>query len=330
MIGRRRSDVPVRRDVQTLVAVLRAQRRGGARRRSQTIEQVSDELAEWGGEAVGPLLEQLDHIGTPACVALARIGVPAIAPMTDQLARGHTEHRRLLVRALGLMGSAETVVPVRSALSDPDPEVARAARLALERHAKINVRRLASGGERDEAMRVLEAIGEPAVWPLANVLRDPRLGLFAARVLGHIGAAAVEPVMVVFVESARGASWDERPSFSYATAALKGIGAPALDALLYLLYDRSEGGAVRTGAAEALGAMGAVAVPALLEALEVNEPFVRQQAALALGDVGASYSRDGEDPFGAEQFRAALEAALGDESAGVRAAAAAALARLRE
>ncbi len=323
MIGRRRSDVARVRDVPTLIAVLRDQRRGGARRRSQSIEQVSAELAGWGGEAVAPLLAHLDEIGTPACVALAHIGPPAVVPVTGELASGSTERRRLLVRTLGLMGSGETVAPLRAALSDADPEVARAAWLALERHAKINVRRLASGGERDAAMQTLETIGEPAVWPLANLLRDPRLGLFAARVLGRIGAAAVEPVMIVFLESLRGASWDDRPSFSYAAAALKDIGRPALDPLLYLLYDRGEFVPVRSGAATVLASLGWPALPALLEALEVIDPFVRQRAALALGDLAVSL------PEAGAEVEAALEAALNDESGDVREAAAAALDRLR-
>ena len=321
-IGWLKKDVQGERDVEALIAALRHQRRGGARRRSSSIEQVSAELALRGAEAVEPLLRQLEQIGTPACVALANIGAPALGPVTRQLATGSVERRRLLVRTLGLMGSRATVAPLRAALDDPDPEVARAAALALERHAKINVRRLADGGERDEAMGTLEAIGEPAVWPLANALRDVRLGLFAARVLGRIGPAAVKPVMIVFLESRRGLS-EGGPSFSYAAAALKDIGAAALDPLFYLLYDRAETASVRLGAGRALGMLRDVAVSPLIDALQINDPFVRRCAAGVLSEAA---SAAGADEAGATE---ALEAALDDEDAGVRFAAAAALEHLR-
>lgn len=132
-------------------------------------------------------------------------------------------------------------------------------------------------------MLTLERIGEPAAWVVADVLRDRSLGLFAAKVLGRIGAAAVEPTLVVFNESRRGVLRDGDPVFTYAATALADIGAPAIDSLFALLYDRHESVGVRAGATEALGRMGAAAEPALREALRVNDPFVRRCAAAALG-----------------------------------------------
>lgn len=302
--------------VEQLLGLLARQRARGAGRRTPTIDRVSDELAALGEAAVPALLERLEAVGNPACVALARIGEPALPGVIAALTSGSRERRVLLLRTLGLSGLAGAVAPLHEALDDSDPDVRAAARHALERQAKIWTRRLRDGSRRDEAMRILAALGEPAAWPVAELLRDVRLGLFAAQVLGQIGAPAVTPVILVLVEARRSLTTDGEPVFSYAASALAGIGAPAVDQLTYLLYDRRESPAVRSGAAIALGRLGAAALPALLDALQVNDVFVRMCAASALGDVRGPAAS------------AALEAALADPDGGVRAAVTAALGRL--
>ncbi len=154
--------------------------------------------------------------------------------------------------------------------------------------ARTLVRRLRDGHRRDEAMDALSAIGERAVWPLAHVLHDRHIGLFAARVLAQIGEPAVPAVLLVLTQARRSPDcedWD--PAAANATTALAGIGAPALGPVLRLLDDREEHPNVRTGVVHVLARMGDIGALHLVTALGDPDPQVRDAAAAALARLGS-------------------------------------------
>ncbi|MBN2204848.1 MAG: hypothetical protein JW767_07485 [Thermoleophilia bacterium] len=262
----------------------RRPRRGVRRSPSASLAHVGAQLAGFGEAAVAPLLAQLDELGDPGAVALAAVGRPALPAIVRELEGAPPRRRALLIHALGMSGLAEAVAPLRAQLANADADTRRAAGLALERLAKGFVRDLGDGTRREQAMLVLERIGAPAAWPVGDALRDPRRGLVAARVMGRIGAAAVEPAMTVFLQSGRSLAPHGDPAATYAAEALAQIGEPALDPLLAVLYDRRERPPLRGAAARALGEMGDIAEARLREALLVNEAFVRRCAAAALGE----------------------------------------------
>jgi len=272
-------------EIERLLRQLRRPRRGGLRRSSAvSLAGVGTRFAEFGDAAVAPVLAELDELGDPGAVVLAAIGPPALPAVVRDLGQAPRRRRLLLIHALGMSGLADGVAPLRAQASAADADVRRAAALALERLAKGFVRALGDGARRESAMLVLEEIGAPAAWPLGDALRDPRRGLVAARVMGRIGAPAVEPAMTVFLQSGRSLSPHGDPAATYAAEALAQIGEPALDPLLGALYDRRERPPVRAAAARALGEMGTVAEERLREALLVNDAFVRRCAGAALGD----------------------------------------------
>jgi HEAT repeat protein len=285
MLGRPTTRTQAPPEVERLLRQLRRRPRSGVRRSpAVSLTYVGAQLAEFGEAAVAPLLAELDELGDPGAVALAAVGRPALPAIVNDLEGAPPRRRALLIHALGMSGLAEAVDPLRAQLAAADADDRRAAGLALERLAKGFVRALGDGARREEAMLVLERIGAPAAWPVGDALRDPRRGLVAARVLGTIGGAAVEPAMTVFLQSGRSLTPHGDPAATYAAEALAQIGEPALDPLLAVLYDRRERPPLRAAAARALGAMGEIAEARLREALLVNEAFVRHCAAAALGE----------------------------------------------
>jgi HEAT repeat protein len=130
-----------------------------------------------------------------------------------------------------------------------------------------------------KAMTALTKIGEPAVDPLIEVLKDKdeEARPLAAQVLGDIGPAAKK----------------------------------AIPALIEALKDDDADPSVRNSAASALAEMGPAAkpaVPALLAALKDDDAGVRGSAAFTLGKVGAE----------AKTVLGPLLEALDDEEASVR------------
>jgi HEAT repeat protein len=282
------ADAEVRRQL----ALLRRSRKGGVSGGSRiSIERVSDRLAALGETAVAPLLDELDSLGTAGAVALARVGRPALPAVVRALPQSPPGRRVLLLRALGMCGLPEAVAPLRSYLGDRDEAVRRGAGLALERLAKGFVRELADGARRERATDALVAIGAPAAWAVAEALRDLRRGLFAAQVMGRLGAAGVEPSLTVLINEGHSVVPDGRPTLSYAAQALTAIGAPAVDPLTDVLFDRRETPAVRAAAAAALAEMGETAAHRLDEALRVADAPTRRYAAAALGIEGAGVHR---------------------------------------
>ena len=285
MLGRPTREIQAPPEVERLLRQLRRRPRRGVRRSpAVSLTSVGARLAGFGEAAVEPLLAELDELGDPGAVALAAVGRPALPAIVRDLEGASPRRRALLIRALGMSGLAAAVAPLRAQLATADADARRAAGLALERLAKGFARALADGATREQAMLVLERIGALAAWPVGDALRDPRRGLVAARVMGRIGEAAVEPAMTVFLQSGRGLTPHGDPAATYAAEALAQIGEPALDPLLAVLYDRRERPPARAAAARALGEMREVAEARLQEALLVNDEFVRRCAVTALGE----------------------------------------------
>jgi len=288
MLGRPTKQIDAPPEVERLLRQLRRRPRGGVGRPpAVSLARIGAQLAGFGEAAVAPLLAELDELGDRGAVALAAVGRPAIPAIVRDLEGAPPRRRALLIHALGMSGLAEAVGPLRTQLATADADARRAAGLALERLAKGFVRDLGDGARREPAMLVLERIGAPAAWPVGDALRDPRRGLVAARVMGRIGEAAVDPAMTVLLQSGRSLAPHGDPAAVYAAEALAQIGEPALDPLLALLYDRRERPPLRAAAARALAEMGETAAARLQEALLVNEAFVRRCAAAALGEDAA-------------------------------------------
>lgn len=263
-----------------------------AHRRSATQKSMAarlgDELVALGDEAVPVLIEHLDALGEAGCATLARMGPGVVPVVAQQLESGPSRRRLLAARALELTGSVAAVAPLRTATFDRDPAVRETAGTALDGLARTLVRRLRDGHRRDEAMAALASMGERAVWPLAHVLHDRYIGLFAARVLSQIGEPTVPAALLVLAQARRSPDcedWD--PAAANATAALADIGAPALGPLLRLLDDRDEHPNVRTGVVHVLARMGDAGAPHLVTALGDPDPQVRDAAVAALARRGS-------------------------------------------
>jgi len=272
-------------EIEGLLKQLRRGPRPGLRRPSGgSLAVIGARLAAHGDAAVAPVLAELDELGERGAVVLAALGEPALPALERALGDAPPRRRALLIHALGMSGLAGAVTPLRAQLATGGAETRRAAFLALERLSRGFVRALGDGAQREHAMRVLEEIGDPAAWVVADALRDPYRGLVAARVMGRIGAAAVMPAMTVFLQGSRSTAPQGDPAATFAAEALAQIGEPAVDALLSVLYDRHERPPARAAAARALGKMGATAEERLREALLVNDVVVRRCAADALGE----------------------------------------------
>jgi HEAT repeat protein len=183
----------------------------------------------------------------------------------------------------------------------------------------INTLSARLGQTRTEAADALIHLGEPAVEPLMDAIRNTRFGYHylpeavralgsigdkravdllidilasdhvhaaqeAAKALGHIGdPRAVEPLIHVFRHD-----WDDTETITAwqeASTALAAIGQAALPALRTALKDESS--MVREGVIDALGQLkDAQVVPDLISMLRDDDRLVRATAAEALGQIG--------------------------------------------
>lgn len=167
--------------------------------------------------------------------------------------------------------------------------------------------------ERERAMQVLNAIGEPAVQPLIDTLNDESSITrdAAARTLGTIGdIRGIEPLI--------GALKDEnRRVREAASQALASIGTPATPRLRANLGD--ENWHVRMGAVIALRIIGGEELaPEFVRLLHDENPYVRGEGAKSLGRLGS------------DAVTGHLLEALGDEAKYVRIRAAGSLGRIRD
>ncbi len=271
------------------------------------------------------------------CVVL---GAPAVEPLIGNLTDDNTERRQAAFWALVKIG-LPAVEPLIEVLDDEHPA-------------------------HENAFWALVKIGTPALDPLLATLKQGTPGLreASARALGHIGD---QRALKGLFNAVKDEHWAVREA---ACKALIRFGKPASQALVTALRspqddvrwlaarglqqigwqpDQSEGSAhyfiamqdwqhcaalgpvavpalitavqhwdekVRQGATWALIKIGKPSVEPLIEVLQTGEPLSRQAAALALGQIG--------DPRAAQ----ALNAALSDEYADIRITAIGALLRV--
>jgi HEAT repeat protein len=197
--------------------------------------------------------------------------------------------------ALGRSNDSRAIGPLASLTSDRDPRVSLAAaeslaRLRDPRATRVLIDSLANPDwrVRSRAARVLSRVAaegtlDQAAKPLARVLADddPVVRYYAAEALAGIGAACV-PAVIELMRSSRDADRDR------AARVLWRIGAPAVEPLIAVLQERGSPAEMRAAAATTLGLIGDVrAIKALALVLKDDRYFVRQEAAVALGRMGA-------------------------------------------
>jgi HEAT repeat protein len=253
-------------------------------------------LASLGdSRAVGPLGERLFTFGnwvTDAFLtAIGSLGSSwTVEPPSERLfrwsARATNAVERDVAEALGKIPDAESARLLIDALDDEDdsayPSVVSAL-VALGEAAVsplLEVLREPDPRFRSIVGSVLAGIGAPAVPPLLHLLRseDPLMEV-AASVLSRIGAAAVPGLLDAVSD----------PSPIVQALAALSLGATGDDRaarpLVSLLDQANED--VRTTAATALAELGEGAVMPLAEALHSVSPTARSEAATALGEIGA-------------------------------------------
>lgn len=294
-----------------------------------------------GAPAVDSLIPALgdrnDVYRKAAVEALARIGIPAVGPLIAALGDRDSSKRHGAAEALADIG-APALGPLVAALQDENAHVRLGASKVLEQldwHAvepgekevywvarkrwdecvKIGAPAVApliavlrDAAVREEATAALVQIGAPAVAPLITALKDMDLDKRkrAAAILGEIGDTRAVGPLTAALQDLGG------PGLPAAVKALRRIGEPVTGPLVAALGDRSE--QVRQDAAMALGEIGDTdAVEPLVAALGDSSAGVRESAARALGWIGDAQATE------------PLIAALGDKDWRVRKAAARAL-----
>lgn len=196
--------------------------------------------------------------------------------------------------ALGRIKDSRALGPLTSLLSDRDPRVSLAAaeslaRLHDPRATRVLIESLSSADwrVRSRATQVLARVAgegqlDQAVGPLAASLadKDPVVRYYAAEALTGIGARAI-PALIEALRSHRDSDRDR------AARVLWRIGAPAVDSLIAVLQDKNATPEMRAASARALGMIGDKrSIKGLALLLKDERYFVRQQAALALGQMG--------------------------------------------
>ncbi|MCD6215119.1 MAG: HEAT repeat domain-containing protein, partial [Candidatus Desulfofervidus sp.] len=148
------------------------------------------------------LIKALRHedVRKEAAEALVNIGEPAVEPLIQALKDEYSDVREEAARALGRIGDKRAVEPLINALKDEDSDVRMEAAEALDQmgwkpgYVTEKAYYLVAKKEWDEAVK----LGEPAVEPLINALKDEASSVRwgAAGALGEIGdERAVEPLI---------------------------------------------------------------------------------------------------------------------------------------
>ena len=196
--------------------------------------------------------------------------------------------------ALGRIKDSRALGPLTSLLSDRDPRVSLVAveslaRLHDPRATRVLIESLSNADwrVRSRATQVLARVAgegqlDQAVGPLAASLadKDPVVRYYAAEALTGIGARAI-PALIEALRSHRDSDRDR------ASRVLWRIGAPAVDSLIAVLQDKSATPEMRAASARTLGMIGDKrSIKGLALLLKDERYFVRQQAALALGQMG--------------------------------------------
>ena len=139
---------------------------------------------------------------------------------------------------------------------------------------------MAQNGDRNgnHVSQLIDALGDASAPARLN----------AVYTLGAIGEPAVDPLVDVLRQTAEPAEITDEPILTHAAYALSAIDATAVPALISVLNDDAAWW-VRATAADTLGDIGtpaAEAVPALIQALDDSSEWVRRNAVNALGTIG--------------------------------------------
>jgi len=294
--------------------------------------------------AIEPLVSVLEDSGAVSvraatARALGSVGdETAIAPLIKALSDEDAGVRAAAATALGSVGDTtalETLDALIDRIDEPSEvkEAAKSARGDIMLRAHIHALHRRTGHAKiDAAVEALVEVGERAVSPLIEILRDRDYRDGVAQALGGIGDhRAVDPLLAVLwrggpVADALGVIGDHRAlrplilvmeyggpraqaSASTAADVLILFGnEECVDPLINILTNthatalaRNAAGeevdhskySVRERAAEALGHIGDYkAVRPLIEVLDDESPGVRQKAAEALGVLGAPLAID--------------------------------------
>ncbi len=275
-------------------------------------------LTKIGAPAVPVLIQALqdEKISVRwAAEALGEIGAPAVPALIQALPNKNRWVRRAAAEALGEIGDPQAVPALVQALRDEDEDVRREAAWALGKIGASAVPALVQALQDEDrwvrraAAEALGKIGDPQAVPaLIQTLQDKNIWVrrAAAEALGEIGDPQAMPALIQTLQ-------DEVKDVRRAVGK---IGDPqAVPDLIQYFEDQGKKD-VRRAAAEALGKIGAPAVPALIQALQDEDEDVRRAAAWALGQIGD------------RQAVPALIQALQDENEDVRRAAALSLGKI--
>jgi len=266
-------------------------------------------------EALFDFRFKFKYLGILIAKRYSEIGDERVVEQLIQALKDENRYvREEAAMALGEIGDKRAVEPLINALKDEDSDVRMEAAEALDQmgwkpgYVTEKAYYLVAKKEWDEAVK----LGEPAVEPLINALKDEASSVRweAAGALGKIGEPAVEPLINALKDEDSSVRWG-------AAEALGEIGDErAVEPLINALKD--EDSDVRWKAAEALVKIGEPAVEPLIHALKDEDSDVRAAAAMALGKIG--------DERAVEPLTEALE----DESYQVREAAKKALADIQK
>lgn len=241
-----------------------------ARKQAELTAAAEEALVAIGEAAVAPLIEALQdkspHRGRRAANVLAKIpaGASSAAPALARVLRDpavRNDAARALMRIAPQ--DSERYLPVLiSGLDDPDADVARMSAVALAE------------------------IATPAVLPaLIHALADDRTHSIAVTGLGRMGPPAVSTVPAL-LETLRDLRGSEQAA---AVQALKAMGAATVVPAVADVLRNDRDGGMRDVAVRTLGALGAAAgaaVPALIDTFRYGHPLA-SNAAEALGQIGA-------------------------------------------
>lgn len=273
-------------------------------------------------ELLEALTEERNREWNEPAAELGRLGEVAAEPLVRILKDPESSAwtRRKVAWTLGYTRSPQAVAPLIEAFGDPAIEVRRAAGSALADIGEpaigplAGVLRQAPAAARLEAVLALgrmeakETVEDHLVAALSD--EDPMVRRAAGLVLGEMGNAKAAGVLVEILRG--GDAYDRARAARYA-GSLRA--AEAVDALVGILDD--EDWSVRIAARDALVAIGEGSVDALLRAAKEGNRRVRIKAASALGRIGSERAVD------------VLLPALREEDWMARDEAAVALARIR-
>jgi HEAT repeat protein len=236
----------------------------------------------------------------------------------DDLTSRRRWHRARAAEYLGYFGGESVVGPLGSLLSDEDETVRAVAARALARigtrgATEILARTLNDPSEltRLRAAENLERLGDLAIVPLSGLLLELKAegAVMAARVLGNLRARKARPAL----KSVLVYTWDE-DVLAQATLALGKIG-DLNDVPFIVEGAKSDSWPVRGQTANALGLIGEVStIPVLKELATDKEWWVRLSACRALANMGPSGEQallqilEGDDRYARDQVAATLEA----------------------